>query len=190
MNEKNKNVVKVSIVDTDYIISSEDDEQYIRQTAAEVENSIKDIMKDRKSVSVLTAAILVALDLRDKFKKSSTEVDSLKERLNNCLTENSNSRMELDKTRQKIEQLKQEVSMLRARFSQVVKSKSTNAEKTPATSIANKNQTTNNTENPNLNSPQDSPPIYRKTLNKEMKEQGVKALQEEIVSFFEKNATD
>ena len=51
-----KNRIKISILGSDYIIASEEEENYVRQIAAETEKRIAGITRDNPRLSVTMAA--------------------------------------------------------------------------------------------------------------------------------------
>lgn len=111
-----RNAVKISIMDAEYIVRSDDDEAYIRQTAAEVESKIKEVMKDHRTLSAMSASILASLDYCDQAKKSTEDAENLRIKIKECLEDSSSFRMDLDEARRENERLKKEINMLRARF--------------------------------------------------------------------------
>lgn len=112
-----KKSIKVSIMDTDFVIKSEDSEDYVKQTATQVENSIKTIMRDYRALSAMSASVLVALDYCDQANKFNDDADNLRIQIKECLEENNGLRMDLDDARRENERLKKEINTLRVRFS-------------------------------------------------------------------------
>lgn len=119
-----KNRIKVSILGSDYIITSEEEENYVRQIAAETEKRIAGITKDNPRLSVTMAAVLAALDYCDEAVKSTESADNLRSQIKDYLEDSSQARMEVEEARREIEKLKKEVQTLRGRLeSQAVEPK-------------------------------------------------------------------
>lgn len=175
-----KNSIKVSIMDIDYVIKSDDNEEYIKRTAYEVENSIKGIMRDYKSLSAMAASILVALDYNDQAIKASENSDNLRNQIKECLEENSALRMELDDVRRENERIKKELNTLRVRFS--------SSASTDAQPIVNKSDKKDNSaSNINVKSPISRQEVKAEapTSKNKSSKNNTKDPREEIISFFD-----
>ena len=57
-----KNKVRLSLFGTDYIITSDEEESYVRRIGDEVEKRITANMQQNTRISVLMSAVLTALD--------------------------------------------------------------------------------------------------------------------------------
>ena len=102
-----KNRIKISILGSDYIIASEEEENYVRQIAAETEKRI---------AGVTMAAVLAALDYCDEAVKATESADNLRSQIKDYLEDSSQARMEADEARRENEKLKKEVQTLRSRL--------------------------------------------------------------------------
>ena len=114
MSEKNK--VKVTIASADYVVVSEDSEEYVQEIAGEVSRRIDDMMRMNPRLSGMMASVLVALDYCDEYKKMSVNCDNLRMQLKDYLEDSSKARLETDEARREIERLTKEVSALRMRL--------------------------------------------------------------------------
>ena len=103
-----KNRIKISILGSDYIIASEEEENYVRQIAAETEKRIAGITRDNPRLSVTMAAVLAA--------KATESADNLRSQIKDYLEDSSQARMEADEARRENEKLKKEVQTLRSRL--------------------------------------------------------------------------
>ena len=101
-----KNRIKISILGSDYIIASEEEENYVRQVAAETEKRIAGITRDNPRLSVTMAAVLAALDYCDEAVKATESADNLRSQIKDYLEDSSQARMEADEARRENEKLK------------------------------------------------------------------------------------
>ena len=111
-----KNRIKISILGSDYIITSEEEENYVRQIAAETEKRIGGITSDNPRLSVTMAAVLAALDYCDEAVKASESADNLRSQIKDYLEDSSQARMEAEEARRENEKLRKEIQTLRARL--------------------------------------------------------------------------
>lgn len=111
-----KNRIKISILGSDYIIASEEEENYVRRIAAETEKRIAGITRDNPRLSVTMAAVLAALDYCDEAVKATESADNLRSQIKDYLEDSSQARMEADEARRENEKLKKEVQTLRSRL--------------------------------------------------------------------------
>ena len=111
-----KNRIKISILGSDYIIASEEEENYVRQIAAETEKRIAGITRDNPRLSVTMAAVLAALDYCDEAVKATESADNLRSQIKDYLEDSSQAKMEADEARRENEKLKKEVQTLRSRL--------------------------------------------------------------------------
>lgn len=111
-----KNRIKISMLGGDYIISSEEEESYVRQIAAETEKRITTLLRDNPRLSTTMAAVLAALDYCDEARKATESADNLRSQIKDYLEDSSKARMEAEEARREIEKLKREISTLRGRL--------------------------------------------------------------------------
>lgn len=113
-----KSRVRLNIYGTDYVISSDEEEEYIRRIGSEVEKRITLNMQDNARISVLMSAVLTALDYCDEAKKANLSADNLRSQIKDYLEESSKSRMEADEARREIDRMKREIQTLRMRLAE------------------------------------------------------------------------
>jgi len=100
-----KNKVKLNIHGIDYMISSDDEEFYIKMIADEVEDRISEILNYNK-IPVIMATTLAALEYCDISKKTGNNEKNLRRQLKDYLEESSQMREEFKKAKEEIENLK------------------------------------------------------------------------------------
>lgn len=113
-----KSKVKVSICGTDYYITSEEDELYVRLVADKVESSINAMLKANSRLSVTMAAVMTALDASDSELKAIDSADNLRSQIKDYAEESSRFRMQAEEARRENEQLKREVQSLRTKLAE------------------------------------------------------------------------
>ena len=123
--------VKLNLLGNDYLISSEEEEGYVKAIANEVEKRMTSILQGNAHASNMTAAVLTALDYCDEAQKASESADNLRSQIKDYLEESSKARMEADEARREIARLKKEVQTLRMRLAEADTSAQSSAHSTP-----------------------------------------------------------
>lgn len=113
MSEKNK--VKLFIAGSEYMMVSDDSEEYIKSLGEEVDGKITQLMESNSRLSPMMASILAALDYCDQYKKALSSADNLRSQIKDYLEDSARARIEADEARREIERLTREVQALRAR---------------------------------------------------------------------------
>lgn len=111
-----KNKVRLNISGTDYYITSEDDESYIRAIGDEVDGKMNELMASSDRVSTTMAAVLCALSYADECKKANAASDSLRRQIKAYIEESERSRLEADEAKSEIERIRRELQALRIRY--------------------------------------------------------------------------
>ena len=114
MNKKNK--VRLIIAGSEYVISSDEDENYIRSIGLEVDSRMEEIAKGNPCVSTTMAAVLAALDCCDATRKAVSSADHLRAQVKEYLEDAAKARIEADELRRERDRLNREVQSLRARL--------------------------------------------------------------------------
>lgn len=127
-----KNRVKVSIMDAEYIVLSDEDESYIIETAAEIEKKIMTIINSNSKISMLMATTLTAMDYCDIAKKSNLASDNLRSQIKDYLEESSKSRAQLEESKKEIAKLNREIQTLKMKLSEQQKSQNIQTDASPS----------------------------------------------------------
>ena len=109
--------VKLNICNTECVVASDNDENYVRSIGDEVEKAIDTIVEKNGRVSLTMAALITALSYCDDAHKASLSADNLRSQIKDYLEDSSRARMEADEARREIERMKREIQTLRARLS-------------------------------------------------------------------------
>ncbi len=104
-----RNKVKLIIGNAEYTLLTEDDTKYVTELGKEVDNALHSIMKENARVSTTQAAILLALDYADKFKKATDSSDNLRSQIKDYLDDAANAKSKADWARHEAENAKREL---------------------------------------------------------------------------------
>ncbi len=104
-----KNRVTLTIGGAEYAIITEDDVNYVNELGAELNNSLATIMKENPNISTTQAAVLLALDYADEFKKANMAADNLRSQIKDYLDDAANAKSKADLARREAENAKREL---------------------------------------------------------------------------------
>ena len=116
-----KNRIKLSLIDTDLVLLTDDDEGYVREIAAKLDKRLRDLMQENPRLSVTMAAMLCALNSFDEAMKAKDNADNLRSQIKEYLEDSSRSRMQSEESRREIERMKREIQTLRMRLAETDK---------------------------------------------------------------------
>ncbi|MGN0468956.1 MAG: cell division protein ZapA [Acutalibacteraceae bacterium] len=122
-----RNKVKLNIGGAEYSVLTEDDVKYVSDLGKEVDKMLANIMKENPKISTTQAAVLMALDYADEYKKASAAADHLREQIKDYLDDASSAKSKADWARREAEKAKKdledaniEIERLRAQLSSVL----------------------------------------------------------------------
>lgn len=107
--------VKLTICGTDYVLSTDEKEAYMRDLAGRVERAMQELQNNPR-ISTTMAAVLVALNSEDTAQKALEAADNLRAQMKGYLDDNAHARQEAAAARQEAERLRQENSLLRQKL--------------------------------------------------------------------------
>ena len=94
------NKIKLTICGANYVVMSEESEEYIQELAARLDEDMNNLMSNMPSASVTAAAIVTALGYLDELKKAENGADNMRSQVHEYLEDASKARMEaLDASR-------------------------------------------------------------------------------------------
>ena len=105
--------VKVIICGTEYTITSDEPEEYIRELALGVDRDMRALSENDNRVSTTMAAVLTAITNADAAKKAVGAADNLRVQMKGYLDDNARSRQEADAARREADRLRRELDELR-----------------------------------------------------------------------------
>lgn len=104
-----KNRVRVSVCGSDYMISGDESEEYVRELAREVERRMEELMNASSCVSVTMAAVLTAMNCCDDESKAIMSADNLRAQMKEYLADSARCRSEAEESRRELERLRAEL---------------------------------------------------------------------------------
>lgn len=108
-----KNRIKLNICGTDYIIVSDETEDYMLKIAKQVSDDMNITLKTNTRVSVTMAAVLTALKYCDESHKHMADADNLRSQIKDYVEESVSSRMIADDAKNKQANLEKEIHSLK-----------------------------------------------------------------------------
>ena len=96
-----KNKVTVSIAGQEYTLVGAEDESYVRQIAAHVDEQVRQVA-DTGRISMVDSAILVAVNIADQYFKEQSSCENLRRQLKEALEECARQKMELSDAKREI----------------------------------------------------------------------------------------
>ncbi|MBR2315423.1 MAG: cell division protein ZapA [Clostridia bacterium] len=104
-----KNRVKLTIGGAEYAIVTEDDIAYVTELGAELNEALESTMKENPRISTTQAAVLVALQYADEFKKANISSDNLRSQIKDYLDDAASAKSKADWARHEAENAKREL---------------------------------------------------------------------------------
>lgn len=104
-----KNRVKLTIGGAEYPIVTEDDPKYVEALGHELDEALKNTLKENRSISTTQAAILLALEYADNFKKAVSTADNLRSQIKDYLDDAASAKSKADYSRHESETAKREL---------------------------------------------------------------------------------
>ena len=110
------NKVKITICGIDYVIAGNEDEEYVLNLARKLDAELKKIMAQNPRISVMTAAVLAALDHLDESVKAQESTDNMRLQIKDYLDDAAKASIECEEQKREIERLKREIASLKTRL--------------------------------------------------------------------------
>lgn len=107
--------VKLIISGSEYTVSTDEDEAYVRELGEQIDRQMKQVMDSGARISANMAAVLVALTMADEAKKANDAADRLREQMKGYLDDNACAHQEADAARREAEALRHELQDFRRR---------------------------------------------------------------------------
>lgn len=110
------NKIKIVVGGVDYIVYSEDNEEYLRSLGDELGRKMDLLAASKPFLSTTMVAVMTALDYLDQNKKLAAEIDKLKVQIKDRSEDSATARIDAEEARREIERLSRENSALRAKL--------------------------------------------------------------------------
>lgn len=104
-----KNKIKLTIGGAEYPIVTEDDPKYVAELGAELDEALKNTLKENRSISITQAAVLLALQYADSYKKAVGSADNLRSQIKDYLDDAASAKSKADWSRHEAETAKREL---------------------------------------------------------------------------------
>ena len=104
--------LKLTIGGNDYVIVTEDSEEYMLNLAKQLDAELKTFMEANPSAGMLTSSILTALSYLDELEKAKSGTDNMREQVTGYFEDISSSKKQIEESNAKINELKAEISRL------------------------------------------------------------------------------
>lgn len=108
-----KNRVKMEICGTEYTVTSEEAEGYMRELGAQLDHDMRTLMDNDRRVSTTMAAVLCALNNADRAEKANKTADNLRAQMKDYLDDNARARQDAENARREADRLRKEIQDLR-----------------------------------------------------------------------------
>lgn len=96
-----RNRVKMTIAGTEYTVVSEEPALYMLQVGCDLDNDLREMMKNNPRLTPTMAAVLTAINDRDRLNKAEEAADNLRDQMREYLEENAALRAELERLRRR-----------------------------------------------------------------------------------------
>ncbi|HZJ77765.1 MAG TPA: cell division protein ZapA [Clostridia bacterium] len=110
-----KNRVKLSIYGNDYYITTDNDADYVAELGQELDEKVRQLLKENPRLSITQAAVLSSLEYADLAKKSEQSAENLRSQIQDYLEDAARARTDAEITRREAERLSKELLSLRAK---------------------------------------------------------------------------
>ena len=104
-----KNRVKLTIGGAEYPIITEDDPKYVQELGDELDKALKSTLSENRSISTTQAAVLLALEYADNYKRAVMAADNLRSQIKDYLDDASSAKTKADWARHESETAKREL---------------------------------------------------------------------------------
>ena len=107
-----KNRVKVSVLNSEYTVVAQEDEQYIQKVAEHVDKTMREFLSS-SGMSTSSASILTCINICDQYFKASESCDRLREQIKQYLDDAKSERNQADEARKEIMRLRSQIQELK-----------------------------------------------------------------------------
>ncbi len=104
--------VRLTICGSNYVLSTNEGEDYLRNLADRLDLEMKDMMAKSASVSITTAAVLTALGYLDELEKASGSADNMRRQIKDYLEDAASAKMAAEELRRENAALRRRVEEL------------------------------------------------------------------------------
>ncbi len=106
------NKVKFEVLGSSYIISTQDDSNYIASLAAQIDEDVQEVLESSPNASTFAATIICTMGYLDDAKKAVVSLDNMREQIRDYLQESEKAKQATEQMRRELERLRAEVQRL------------------------------------------------------------------------------
>lgn len=110
---------EVKINGAEYIIVSNETEEYVQRVALLVNKKMGQLMEANPHLSTAMSAVLTSINLADDYLKNEKVLDNLRVEINQYMDEARESGSELEEKRLEVEKLKDEIHNLQIEYAKL-----------------------------------------------------------------------
>ena len=104
--------VRLTICGSNYVLSTSESEDYVRNLADRLDLEMKELMARSASVSITTAAVLTALGYLDELEKANGSADNMRRQIKDYLEDAASAKMAAEELRRDNAALRQRIEEL------------------------------------------------------------------------------
>lgn len=112
------NRVRVTVCGSQYIIATDESEEYLTGLAEQLDADMNEIMTAMPSASVASAAVVAALGYLDEMQKSARGADNMRGQIRNYLEDAAKAQAAAEEAGREVERLRREVRHLKEQSGQ------------------------------------------------------------------------
>lgn len=106
------NKIKLNICATDYVLTTDESDSYMRELAGEVDHDMRVLLDSDPRISTTMAAVMTALTNADRARKAEAAADNLRSQMKGYLDDNAKARQEAENARREADALRRELDQL------------------------------------------------------------------------------
>ena len=107
------NKAKVVVCGKEYTRQTTESPAYVAGLAKQLDKKINDFMNSNDNITLMTAAVMVALGLMDDSLKTNSDIDNIRTQITSYVEEAATARLEADKLRAQLEDKEREIAKLK-----------------------------------------------------------------------------
>lgn len=108
-----KNKIRLTIGGLDYRLSTDEDVAYMKNLGEELDEKIRDMVRDHSKLSQVQAAVLCALDYADKLHQTERNADYLKTQIQVYMEDAARAKTDAEMSRREVERMTRDLRSIR-----------------------------------------------------------------------------
>ena len=104
--------VEVKINNVEYMLVTNEDEEYVQRVALLVNKRMQQILEENKQLSTAMAAVLTSINIADDYLKKDEAMDNIAKEMNDYMEQARKNGQELELKKLEVEKLKEDMHKL------------------------------------------------------------------------------